>query len=185
MLIAGTSPAVQYTGTFLGALGIYPCKLSRNRSDPCDHREIHARRGRKNTSCLLQYCLGSSSALEHSSADFVIFQASQIPSLGLPIIPKVICTPRAYPLLRVLSLTMQSRCLQERCLHRICDRFWKPQWSCFKQHLSTIRPSFISTRPLRCICLSLVISTMWIFCDDVSIEEREREKEIWWPELSH
>lgn len=25
MLIAGTSPAVQYAGTFLGALGIYPC----------------------------------------------------------------------------------------------------------------------------------------------------------------
>ena len=25
MLVAGTSPAVQYTGTFLGALGIYPC----------------------------------------------------------------------------------------------------------------------------------------------------------------
>ena len=25
MLIAGTSPGVQYTGTFLGALGIYPC----------------------------------------------------------------------------------------------------------------------------------------------------------------
>lgn len=25
MLIAGTNPAVQYTGTFLGALGIYPC----------------------------------------------------------------------------------------------------------------------------------------------------------------
>ena len=25
MLVAGTSPSVQYAGTFLGALGIYPC----------------------------------------------------------------------------------------------------------------------------------------------------------------